>query len=152
MMIKLARNHKIITYMLPLIGLLFAFSFCMGPVAAADNVTNNSSTNSTNWYVYSNQTIQDAVNNAAPGDTIIVNEGTYNENVILDKTDLTVKTNGNVTVQAANPSQPCFTLNSNATNAVIEGFTIIGSNNAGIYLNNTSNCLFKLFNFRKHNI
>jgi hypothetical protein len=62
MMIKLARNNKILTYMMPLIGILFDFSFCMDPVAAADNVTNNNLTNSTDWYVYSNRTLRNAVN------------------------------------------------------------------------------------------
>ena len=61
-MIKLGRNHKKLTYMLSLLGLLFVCSCCMGSVTGADNVTGDSSTNSTNWYVYSYQTIKDAVN------------------------------------------------------------------------------------------
>ena len=37
------------------------------------------------------ETIQEAVNHAQPGDTIIVRDGTYVENVVIDKSYLTIK-------------------------------------------------------------
>jgi nitrous oxidase accessory protein NosD len=37
------------------------------------------------WHVYDGESIQDAVDAAQSGDTIIVHEGTYNEAVVIDK-------------------------------------------------------------------
>jgi|GEM_PF-2070678 len=137
----MAVDRKVLVYMLPLIGLLVAFSFCMGPVAAMDNVTGSNVSNSTSWYVNSNQTIQSVVDNASSGDTIIVEPGVYNENVVLNKSNLSVESEGNVTVCAFDPSQPCFYVGSDGNNDLIEGFTITGSQNAGIYISHVYTCL-----------
>jgi parallel beta-helix repeat protein len=113
----------------------------MGPVAAMDNVTGSNVSNSTSWYVNSNQTIQSVVDNASSGDTIIVEPGVYNENVVLNKSNLSVESEGNVTVCAFDPSQPCFYVGSDGNNDLIEGFTITGSQNAGIYISHVYTCL-----------
>jgi len=42
-------------------------------------------------HVYSGQSIQAAINNASSGDTIIVHDGTYTENIDVNKDHLTIK-------------------------------------------------------------
>jgi parallel beta-helix repeat protein len=70
-------------------------------------------------------TIQAAVDAANPGDTIIVKDGTYTENVNVNKDHLTVQSeNGAETtiVQAANPNDHVFSITADSVN--IDGFTI----------------------------
>lgn len=83
--------------------------------------------------------IQWAVDNADTGDTIIVRDGTYTENVYVGKS-LTIKSeNGyDVTiVQASNPS-PVFFVAADSIN--ISGFTVEKSLNDGIYLALVNKC------------
>ena len=89
-------------------------------------------------------TIQDAVNAANDGDTIIVRDGTYTENVEVDKR-LTIRSeNGcdNCIVQAANSSDHVFEVHVNYVN--IRGFTLERANgavtSAGIYLGGVGHC------------
>ena len=90
-------------------------------------------------------TIQAAVNVALAGETIIVKNGSYPENVAVSKA-LTIQAEnpGDVTVNPA--SGHIFTVT--ASNVTIDGFSIIsptsGSGQYGIYLNGAySNCTFK---------
>ncbi|TFH47132.1 MAG: hypothetical protein E4G94_00845 [ANME-2 cluster archaeon] len=72
--------------------------------------------------------IQDAVNNANTGDTILVRDGIYSENIIVNKY-LTIKSeNGTVktTVQSTNLGNPVFDIASDYVN--ISGFTIKDAN------------------------
>ncbi|MCW3134245.1 MAG: right-handed parallel beta-helix repeat-containing protein [Methanophagales archaeon] len=69
-------------------------------------------------------TIQEAVNAASAGDTIIVRDGTYTENVEVDKR-LTIRSeNGSdsTIVQAANLSNPTFEVSADGVN--ISGLTV----------------------------
>jgi parallel beta-helix repeat protein len=82
-------------------------------------------------------TIQAAVNVASAGDTIIVRDGTYNENVKVNKRLTIQSENGaNCTiVQAANSSDYVFEVTSDYVN--ISGFTVEGaldSWKAGMYI------------------
>ena len=73
-------------------------------------------------------TIQAAVNAASPGDTIIVRDGTYTENVDVNKDHLTIKSeNGaeKTIVQAANPDDHVFEVT--ASYVSISGFTVKGA-------------------------
>ena len=74
-------------------------------------------------------TIQDAVDNATSGDTIIVHAGTYAESVTVDKERLTLKVNDNdmVTVKTpeANPGCDVFVVKADYVN--ISGFIVTGS-------------------------
>ncbi|MEA3325445.1 MAG: NosD domain-containing protein [Euryarchaeota archaeon] len=91
--------------------------------------------------------IQWAVDNATGGDTIIVRDGTYTENVDVSK-QLTIRSeNGaaSTTVQAANSSDHVFNVNEDYTN--ISGFHVTGATSkTGIFLdwanycNITDNC------------
>jgi len=86
-------------------------------------------------------TIQAAVNAANPGDSIIVRDGTYIENINVNKNSLTIRSeNGaNVTtVRAANPNDHVFEVKANRVQ--ITGFNVKGLTGpvveeaAGIYL------------------
>ena len=91
--------------------------------------------------------IQWAVDNASAGDTIIVRDGTYVENVDVNKR-LTVRSeNGSALtiVQAANPDDHVFEITTDSVN--ISGFAITGTAetwggiyHAGIYLNAVDRC------------
>jgi parallel beta-helix repeat protein len=96
----------------------------------------------------SNTPIQHAIDNATAGDTICVKDGTYNENVDVTKSNLTIRSeNGSsvTTVSASlSPDEHVFNI-SDQTNVTLEGFTIrdaYGANKdvAGIYMKNASEC------------
>jgi parallel beta-helix repeat protein len=87
--------------------------------------------------------IQDAVNNAIEGDTIIVRDGTYTENInVTDR--LTIRSeNGseNCIVQASNPADPVFWVFADYVN--LSGFTVKGASgddSAGIFLYLVDHC------------
>ncbi|MCD6298222.1 MAG: metallophosphoesterase [Deltaproteobacteria bacterium] len=85
-------------------------------------------------------TIQEAVDTANPGDTIIVRDGTYTENIDVNKDHLTIRSeNGSdvTIVQAATPDESVFEVT--ADYAEISGFTVEGGGE-GIYLNNANHC------------
>lgn len=88
--------------------------------------------------------IQDAINDSLTqnGHIIEVKSGTYSENIVVNK-KLTIRSvsGGNVTIQAANSSNPVFTVNSFGNSTTIHGFTIKGATGSyGIYLNSSNNC------------
>jgi nitrous oxidase accessory protein len=87
--------------------------------------------------------IQDAVDNATAGDTIIVKDGTYVENVDVIVANVTLKSeNGSVStiVQAADSSNHVF--NVTASYVTLSGFTVEDAKIpcAGIYLYQARNC------------
>jgi parallel beta-helix repeat protein len=97
--------------------------------------------------------IQTAVSDSLTlnGHIIEVLSGTYTENIIVNKKLIIRPTyNGDVTVQAADPSLSVFTVNSGGSGSIIQGFTIIGANQtnelgeplnpAGIHLKSADNC------------
>jgi parallel beta-helix repeat protein len=87
--------------------------------------------------------IQDAVNAADPGDTIIVHNGLYIENVLVNKS-LTIRSqNGSAitTVQANNSADHVFNVTADYVN--ISRFNVTGATSvgmSGIYLDNVTNC------------
>ena len=77
-------------------------------------------------------TIQEAINAANSGDTIIVRDGTYTENVKVNKDHLTIKSENGAEatiVQAANPDYNIFQVT--ASYVTISGFTVIGGDGIG---------------------
>ena len=100
------------------------------------------------WYVDDSggadfTTIQAAVDAANDGDTIIVRDGTYTENVAVNRSITIASENGSaaVAVTAAVPSAPAFDVN--ADNVTIAGFTVNGPTNehvAGIELVDANAC------------
>jgi parallel beta-helix repeat protein len=89
-------------------------------------------------------TIQEAVDAASSGDTIIVYPGTYTENVDVNKSHLAIQSQngaGSTIVQAANSDDHVFEVTADYVN--IGGFTVegaTGSDKAGIYLNYAVHC------------
>ena len=73
-------------------------------------------------------TIEEAVDEANPGDTIIVYPGTYTENIDVNKDNLTIQSGNGADatiVQAANPDDHVFEIT--ASYVSISGFTITGA-------------------------
>lgn len=87
------------------------------------------------------QSIQEAINAASSGDTILVNpNGTnsYTENITIDKR-LTLLANGVVTISPADPTSPCLTTRADGT--AITGFEVKGaSSSIGILIYGADNC------------
>ena len=120
-----------------------------GIVIGAGSVNNasNVSLSSTIIYVPDDYAkIQWAVDNASAGDTIIVRDGTYNENVDVNKRLTIQSENGsaNCIVQAADSNDHVFEVMADYVN--ISGFTVKGATaeypyyTAGIYLFGASYC------------
>nr|QNO56397.1 hypothetical protein EIIOIEJP_00004 [Methanosarcinales archaeon ANME-1 ERB7] len=91
------------------------------------------------YYVNLGESIQVAVDNATDGDTIIVRDGSYTENIDVDKR-LTIRSeNGYATVQAANTRDSIFEVTADYVN--ISGFTVKNSFScAGISLKDRNHC------------
>lgn len=86
------------------------------------------------------KTIQEAVEKAQSGDTILVKSGNYHENILITK-PLTVKSDKGAAatvVRPANPSEPVFKV-TEASDVAIIGFTATGSAISGIYLYKATN-------------
>jgi parallel beta-helix repeat protein len=90
-----------------------------------------------------NTTIQEAVDYSSYGDTILVGDGTYIENIDIAESVNIVSVNGsNVTIVKANVSTDHI-FNIQANNVNLTGFTIksgTGDNTAGILLNGVAGC------------
>ena len=94
----------------------------------------------TTYYVPDDhEKIQWAVDNATDGDTIIVKDGVFHENIEVDKRLTLRSENGseNCIVQAADPYDDVFHITADHVN--ISGFTI-KEGDYGIYLDNVENC------------
>jgi|GEM_PF-1261920 len=113
-------------------ALVFAVLFAVLAFVSAECVS------AATIYVNPGDSIQAAVNAADSGDTIIVRDGTYSENVDVNKR-LTIKSeNGsaNCIVHAADPGGHVFDVN--ADHVSISGFTVEGATglgySAGLYI------------------
>ena len=93
-------------------------------------------------------TIQQAVDNAAAGDTIVVRDGTYQENVAVNKALTIQSENGtaNCVVSAANPDEHVFEVSADGvsiTGLMVEnaaGVNSAGKEAAGVYLGAAEHC------------
>ncbi len=80
--------------------------------------------------------ISEAINKAKENETIIVCEGIYRENVVIDKS-LILKASGNVTIEALDNNKDVMLIKAN--NVAFSGFNVTGGN-AGIGLDNVQGC------------
>jgi len=89
-------------------------------------------------------TIQAAINAADPGDTIFVYNGTYNENVLVNKTiNLIGNSSSECIIKSAALTQPVMDINSLADSSNISGFKLIdanGTNSFGLRITSAENC------------
>ena len=110
-------------------------------MAAVDNRSANSVSSSNTYYVPDDYAqIQWAVDNASASDTIIVRDGTYIENINVNKRLTVQSENGtaNCIVRAANKNDHVFVVSANYV--TIRGFTITNATEfqkAGIYINSS---------------
>jgi len=87
------------------------------------------------------QSIQAALNEIIPKDTINVSSGTYIESIYIDMPDIRLIGNGSKTtiIQANNTGSPySWALNIAANNVTVSGFKIVGFQKATIELNSQS--------------
>ena len=90
------------------------------------------------WTVKKGKNIQDVINKASPGDTIIVKKGTYRENINISK-KLMLRGENNPAVGVYGVQDNAITLNANGI--VLKGFTATDSLCVGIYVNSSSNII-----------
>ena len=83
------------------------------------------------------RTIQEAIDASSPGDIILVSSGTYYENIVIHKENLTIKGENPKTtiIDSRGIGEVIYIV---ASNICIEGFTIQNGYN-GIYLDHTNN-------------
>ena len=96
-------------------------------------------------------TIQTAIDDpdTSDGHTIMVDAGTYRENVRVYKQLTLIGDNMNSVVQAKTASDYVFDVTADRVN--ITGFTASGAGNAGIYLNETNHCNLSCNNISDNN-
>jgi parallel beta-helix repeat protein len=88
------------------------------------------------------RTIQEAINDKETqnGDTIVLGNVSYTENVIINKTLILLSPTENVTINAAKTNQPVITINSNGNSSILMNLIMKGStSNSGIYIENSFN-------------
>lgn len=81
--------------------------------------------------------IQEAIDNAAEGDTVYVNKGTYNETVEINRSLSLIGEDSETTIMAGfrlDYGNPPPVINIKAPKVNISGFTLTGSGNAGIWI------------------
>jgi len=84
-------------------------------------------------------TIQEGIDAANPGDTVFVKNGTYNENVVVDKTINLTGEDRETTIVDGSGTGDIFYVSANWAN--ITAFTITGSgSHSGILLDHVLNC------------
>ena len=88
-------------------------------------------------------TIQDAINAANPGDTIVVREGTYYENLVVNVSDIVLRSEMGAEKTIIDGSFTGNVVEISANNVTIEGFTIrrSGTNGAGLYVKSSNNTI-----------
>jgi len=86
-------------------------------------------------------TIQEAINKANNGDTVYVRQGTYFENIVVNKTISLVGENKSMTV--INGNKTGTTISVKALNATIEEFTITNGTNGGLVISDAGGIIVR---------
>lgn len=117
-----------------IVVILLILCSCIATVSAADITVGSAGED------YSS--INAALLNATNGDTIIVSNGTYNENIVVDR-EVTIRSQSGATSTILNSSSGSDTVNITVSNVTINGFAVTGASDSsavGIYLSSNSNC------------
>lgn len=91
--------------------------------------------------------IQTAVNNATPGDEILIKPGTYTENIVINTDNLVVRSESgdpeSTIIKASSSSAHAFSVKADSVR--ISGLTITGTKNsyAGVQLSGCNNCIIE---------
>ncbi len=114
----------------------------LNPITSSDKITSNNIIYVDDDGGADYTKIQDAINNASDGDTIFVYNGTYYENITVDKSIILIGENKEYTIiDGSNKSEAIISILSNKT--YIQGFTIQNTpkyfNNRGIWINSSKN-------------
>lgn len=90
-------------------------------------------------------TIQSAVDYADDGETIVVSQGTYNEDVVIDNLwDLTIVADGDVTIEATGPGDDAVVVTDDSIVALIGlHVTTSGGGDDGIWIENGSDVIIR---------
>jgi parallel beta-helix repeat protein len=90
------------------------------------------------------KSIQGAINTASAGDTVMVGDGLYTENLVIDK-PLTLRSKGgarSTTVEASKRNLPAVKA-TGAGGISIEGFTMTGSDDSGLTLDHVEGAVIR---------
>ncbi|MBN2099418.1 MAG: right-handed parallel beta-helix repeat-containing protein [Dehalococcoidia bacterium] len=126
-----------------LVSMLVALALCLSLVYVLVPPSARPVRAATTWYVNPGESIQDAVDSASPGDTIILGDGLFTDNVNVAKAVTIQSEHGAAatTVQAANRDDDVFCVTADGVN--ISGLTVRDATGwlfAGISLMNVSHC------------
>ena len=130
------------------IGIILLFvGTCIIPATALDTEKPQSASRSDWLYVggsgpgnYSK--IQDAIDNASNGDTVYVYNGTYFENVVVDKSINLIGAEKTTTIiDGINAGFPDFCITIEANNVTVTGLTIQNCKSTGIYISSDYNII-----------
>ena len=136
-----------------LLGYNFSFIDILGPVAPCQGASYTVEKNGSQDFTH----IQWAIDNASAGDTILVFNGTYNENLIIDKS-ITLKGNASsgtkirgsgrgdvIYINASWVNVSGFNIRNSGRTGIDAGIKIIGSDNCRILENNCSNNQYGIY-------
>jgi len=128
-----------------LLGILWILIFFVATVVSGTGVELTSSSPA-EIHVYPGQSIQAAIDSAAPGDTIIVHAGTYNEKIVIDKPLTLLGAQHDVdprggawkdNITTINPGEGNTGINITSSDVVVNGFEVTGGV-YGIYVGYTN--------------
>ena len=134
-MVFIMRNIQLPIFKYQIVAIILLLSFSSIATVSASEITVGSAGED-----YSS--ISAALANATDGDTIIVSDGTYNENIVVDR-EVTIRSQGGAANTIVNSLSGSDTFDITASNVTINGFTVTGasaSSMAGIYLESNLNC------------
>ena len=128
-----------------LLGILWILTFLMATVVSGTGIELTSSSPA-EIHVYPGESIQAAIDSAAPGDTIIVHAGTYNEKIVIDKPLTLLGAQHDVdprggawkdNITTINPGEGNTGINITSSDVVVNGFEVTGGV-YGIYVGYTN--------------
>ena len=119
---KSTRKDKTFLTILILVGSVLLIGALAGGVAASE--THN---------VVPSESIQDAINDADEGDTIVIAEGVYDESIVVNQSDITIIADEGVELSPST-EDPAVTVNNSVENILIQNLNVNSSDATTGYL------------------